>query len=89
LLDSFVEGLSRRRPRTVVHLEPCHEDQDPMSVIGLMRRRYAELNDYNRNLVGVLRALEQAGRIRVLEHRRNVFSATPFNPTSILIWQPT
>jgi hypothetical protein len=89
LLDSFVEGLFRRRPRMVVHLEPCYEDQHPMSIIGLMRRRYAELNDYNRNLVGVVRALEQAGRVRVLEHRRNVFSNTPFNPTSVLIWQPT
>jgi hypothetical protein len=88
LSESFVEGLLRRSPKRVVHLEPCYEDQDETTLTGLMRRRYTELNDYNRNLVGLLRSLESRGRLRILEHRPNVFSDTPFNPTSILVWEP-
>ena len=55
--DSFVHGLIRRAPRLVVHFEPCYDDQDDKTLIGLMRRRYIELNDYNRNLLGLLRSV--------------------------------
>src|SRR5437879_1190700 len=63
--DSFVHGLIRRAPRLVVHFEPCYDDQDDKTLIGLMRRRYIELNDYNRNLLGLLRSFEKVGQIRL------------------------
>lgn len=88
LHESFVESLIRRSPQLVVHFEPCYQDHDGQSLIGLMRRRYTELNDYNRNLVELLRSFEDAGAIRILEHQANVFSDTPFNPTSIVMWAP-
>ena len=53
-----------------------------------MRRRYIELNDYNRNLLGLLRSFEKVGQIRLLEHRPCVFGGQPFNPTSIIVWSP-
>jgi hypothetical protein len=88
LRASFIEGLIQRSPRSVIHLEPCYEDQDETTMIGLMRRRYAELNDYSRNLLSRLRSFESQGRLRILEHRPNIFSDTPFNPTTLLVWQP-
>lgn len=88
LLDSFIEGLIQRSPKLVVHFEPGYEDQADEPVLGPLRRRYAELNDYNRNLVGLLRKFAAAGRIRIREHQKNIFSDTPFNPTSVLTWSP-
>ncbi len=88
LEESFIRGLIRRAPRVVVHFEPCYDDQDDKTVLGLMRRRYTELNDYNRNLLGLLRLFERTGQIRILEHRPNVFSDQPFNSTSIIAWSP-
>jgi hypothetical protein len=89
LSGTFVEGLIQRKPKCVVHFEPCYEDQDDSSLTGLLRRKYTELNDYNRNLVGLLKSYEQKGQIKITEHRPNVFSDTPFNPTSVIIWTPT
>jgi hypothetical protein len=88
LPDSFIEGLIGRAPRRVVHFEPCYGDQDEETLLGLLRRSYTVINDYNRNLVEMLRSFEQAGRIHIHEHRKNVFSDTPFNPTSVLAWAP-
>lgn len=88
LKESFIEGVIGKKPRAVVHLEPCYADHDASGLIGLMRKRYAEVNDYNRNLSGMIRSFENAGRLRVLRHEKNIFSDTPFNPTSIIVWQP-
>jgi hypothetical protein len=85
---SFIEALLARSPRLVAHLEPCYEEQDPGSLLGLMRRRYWEINDYNRNLLSLLQSFEQTRRIRILTYRKSIFSYTPFNPTSILTWCP-
>lgn len=89
LRESFVEGLIQRKPKRVIHFEPCFEDQDPTTLLGLMRRRYTEMNDYNKNLVGLLRSFEHRNALRIVEHQANIFSDTPFNPTSILIWEPS
>lgn len=88
LQESFIAGVIEREPAIVFHFEPCFEDHEEGSLVGLMRRRYAELNDYNRNLVGLLRAFERQGRVRILRHEKNLFSDTPFNPTSIIAWEP-
>lgn len=88
LPEAFIRGLIRRAPRTVVHFEPCYEDHSEGSLLGLLRRRYTELNDYNRNLAGLLQSFEARGQIRILEHRREVFGINPFNPFSVLVWQP-
>jgi hypothetical protein len=88
LPGAFVDALIARAPSMVVHFEPCYEDQDTDSVIGLMRRRYTELNDYNRNLLALLRSFADAGRITIVGHSPNVFSDTPFNTTSVISWVP-
>jgi hypothetical protein len=88
LSETFIAGLIRRAPRAVLHFEPDYEGHDANSLTGLMQRRYAELNDYNRNLWGLLKTFETKGQIRILEHSTDVFGINPFNSTSIFIWQP-
>lgn len=88
LPNSFIEGLIDRKPRFVIHFEPCYEDQNPGTLIGLMRQKYITLNDYNTNLITLLDSFEKQEKLKIIKHQRNIFSDTPFNPTSVIIWQP-
>ena len=54
-----------------------------------MRRRYIEVNDYNTNLLTVLRDARDAGTIQILEERAAVFGANPLLPASVLTWAPS
>lgn len=89
LLDSFLEGLIARQPRTVVHFEPAFADHDESTLLGLMRRRYAEMNDYNRNLVELLLSFQERNKLRIIQHDKEVFGVNPLNPTSVIVWEPT
>jgi len=76
------------QPRAVVHIEPCYEHYSITTLLGMLRRRYVEINDYNRNLVSALKSSERAGRIRLLEERPVVFGRNPLFPVSVLVWSP-
>jgi hypothetical protein len=84
----FVRGISKLRPAAVVHLEPCYEHASPDTLLGLMRRRYIEVNGYTRNLQSVLRDAESQGLIRILAEKPAIFGANPFLPASVLAWMP-
>lgn len=88
LRSEFLDELIRKQPKYVIHFEPCYEDQDSQSLIGLMRKKYIELNDYNRNLIDLLNDYNRRGLIEIISHKKNVFSDTPFNPTSVVVWAP-
>lgn len=66
-----------------VHFEPITELNDG-SLLGLLRRRYTEINDYNRDLLICLR--QQSG-IVVTQSRYDELGANPLNPTSIVSWR--
>ena len=58
---------------SIVQLEPLHGLYDD-SLLGLMRRRYTELNDYNRDLLGILTSTPG---IRVVDVRPDVLGLNP------------
>lgn len=66
----------------VVHLEPLYEP-DGTSLLSLLRKRYTEVNDYNRDLLPLLRANPA---VTVQEVQVNVFGLNPLNPTSVIRW---
>jgi hypothetical protein len=88
LTDSFVNALCAFRPSVVVHLEPCLEHCAPDSLLGLMRRRYIEVNDFNRNLVGLLKRSAEAGQIELVAERPCLFGLHPLLTVSLLAWKP-
>jgi hypothetical protein len=55
------------------------------SLLGLMRRGYAELNDYNRNLLSTLGARTD---IRLEVVGQNVLGLNPLHPISVARWSP-
>jgi SAM-dependent methyltransferase len=81
----FLDALARYRDKiaAVVHLEPAYDLHDD-SLIGLMRRRYLELNDYNRDLVAELRRRPD---VRIVELRRDVMGFHAFNPLTLVVWR--
>jgi len=86
--DKFVNAFCEFRPKAVVHFEPCYEHCDPQTLTGALRRRYIELNDYNRNLVSLLHQHAAAGAIRILKEVPAVVGVNPLLPISILVWEP-
>ncbi|MES2413936.1 MAG: hypothetical protein V4614_09055 [Pseudomonadota bacterium] len=87
LSKDFVGFLSKLNPRAVVHFEPCYELYAMDSLHGMMCRRYAELNDYTRNLASIIEAGQERGEISV-RTRKNVLGSNPFLPISVIEWAP-
>lgn len=85
---SFVEECCAMRPHTVVHIEPLYEQCDSRTLLGMMQRRYIEMNDYNRNLLTLLQHFEREGRIHILEVSKPLFGNNPFLVASIVAWRP-
>jgi SAM-dependent methyltransferase len=81
VLDAL--GCCRKHVYKVFHFEPVYELYDA-SLLGMLCRRYTEVNDYNRDL---LSALQRCSDIRILQVKANVFGWNPLNPTSIIQWE--
>jgi len=52
-------------------------------------RRRNRSTAYNRDLVGKLRRLERAGRIRIERIEKNYVGSNPLNPGTAIIWRPS
>lgn len=85
----FVKALCRCKPQLVIHFEPCYEHCDPNTLLGLMRRRYIEVNDYNINLITLLHDQQGKGNIKILKEKPTVFGTNPLLSASVIIWKPT
>lgn len=83
--SGVIAALERRRERIlrVVHVEPLYRP-GRHNLLGLVRNRYAELNDYNRNLLAVV---ESHPEIEILKLETDVLGNNPLNPSSVLVWQ--
>jgi hypothetical protein len=83
-----IETLSKYRNKIacVFHLEPAYALYDDGSLLGLMRRRYIEVNDYNRDLVTTLKARKD---IEILQLESNIVGWNPFNSLALIEWRFT
>ncbi|MDD5751488.1 MAG: hypothetical protein PHS73_03130, partial [Candidatus Peribacteraceae bacterium] len=71
------------RVTEVVHLEPVYEAQEGGSLMALLRKRYTEMNDYNRDLLSLL---QSNASVTVQEVQENIFGLNPLNPTTLIRW---
>ncbi len=80
-----VENLSRYKDKIarVYHLEPAYALYDS-SLLGLMRRRYIEINDYNRDLLSTLQSRKD---VEVLRLEADSIGWNPFNSLALVEWQ--
>ena len=82
---SFVSAVVRdsRLVSNVFHVEPSYEVEDS-SLLGLMRRRYLEMNDYNRDLLSLLQETQD---VTLERFRPLAFGFNPFNVLSLYHWR--
>jgi hypothetical protein len=83
-------GLIERMGKVhAMHFEPVGWQWDWADGGDLVRRHfhYAKKNDYNRNLMNVLRALECNGRLKIKHTKRDVSVVNPDNPTMLVEWE--
>ena len=80
----FIETLSkyRHKIRAVYHFEPVYELHGD-SLLGMMRQRYADVNNYNLDLMSVL---ESRSDITIAHQAADVMGLNPLNPTSVIRW---
>jgi hypothetical protein len=71
----------------VVHFEPCYEHCDRQTLLGLMRQRYFEVNDYNTNLSTLLHEAENQALVRILEEKPAIVGSNPFLVASLYMNQ--
>lgn len=81
----IVNSLEKQRHKInyVIHFEPTYVEER-YNLIGLMRNRYIEINDYNRNLIQVLKGNSS---IEILELKHDVFGLVPLNSTNLIVWK--
>lgn len=83
--SAFLEGIRSQRDKiaVVLHMEPAilPERRD---LLGLLRNRYLELNDYCRNLVDLLR---QAPDIEILEFDPDCIGKPPLTSLHFVAWR--
>ena len=73
----------KNKIKAVVHFEPVYELHDD-SLLGMMRKAYANAVDYSRNLMSELKKNED---IKVLSVKPDFLGYNPLNSTSVIKWQ--
>lgn len=76
------------RPRAVLHFEPVYEYRNEPTLFHCMSKRYTEINDYNRNLLTILRKLENRGILEIVHEEIHSLGINAFNPGSSIVWRP-
>lgn len=87
MTNKFIESFLSLNPKVIINIEPCYDHFAGNTLIDLMRRRYIEVNDYNRNLVTLLKEYERNGKIEILEELPLLFGTNPFLPCSAMVWK--
>jgi hypothetical protein len=84
----IIDALAKHKSKVaaVFHMEPAYDLQTPTTLVGQMRRRYLEINDYNRNLFGTLKSRAD---IRIVKLEQDVIGWNPFNCLGIVHWEFT
>jgi hypothetical protein len=85
---AFFEQVASWHPLIVVHVEPCREEYDPQTMLGLLQRRYADVNSYCPTIAGDLRAAAGRGVVEVIAEQPNWFGGNPLLPGSLILWRP-
>lgn len=83
----FVSALMALKPKAIINFEPVYEYYPTDSIHGLMCRRYAEINDYTRNLGTLIDAASARGEVSATV-TKNILGSNPFLPISAIEWTP-
>lgn len=82
---SVIKNLKQQRGKInfVIHFEPTLVE-GRNNLFGVLRNKYIEINDYNRNLIKLLKADEE---IEIIELEYDAFGLNPLNSSNIIVWR--
>jgi len=69
----------------VVHFEPVYELFDDSTLLGLMRRRYIKLNDYNCDLLSILK--ENGEFLKIVDLKADLIGVNALHPVCFVHWR--
>jgi hypothetical protein len=81
----IIDSLAKQKDKInyVVHFEPTIIPER-LSLLGLLRNMYMKQNDYNTNLIQVLKSRTD---IEILELKTDYFGIVPLNTSNLIIWK--
>lgn len=81
----IIASLEKQKDKIkyIIHFEPTIIE-DRTSLLGLLRNKYLELNDYNRNLMTIL---NNRTDIEILEMETDIFGLVPLNTANLIVWR--
>lgn len=82
---SIIEGLHRHQDKIkyVIHFEPSYLEERT-NLIGLLRNKYIEINDYNRDLFSIIKSRKD---IEVIEWKKDIIGINPLNSANLMVWR--
>ncbi|MGZ4035729.1 MAG: hypothetical protein ACXVPU_10165 [Bacteroidia bacterium] len=81
----IINALEKQKDKInyVVNFEPTVVE-GRTSLLGLLRNKYMEMNDYNRNLISILKNRTD---IEILELEIDIFGLVPLNTANLIVWR--
>jgi hypothetical protein len=82
----MIQGLLENRDNIdmVIHSEPTFLSSRN-SLVGLLRNKYIEINNYNMDLASIL-CEQHRDYVELREFRPDVIGLNPLNSTNIIVW---
>ena len=87
-VEQTISSLIQSKPKAVVHFEPVYEYRNGDSLLHYLWKRYTEVNDYNRNLLTVLKRFAKERRLTIGLEKAHEVGLNAFNPGSFVVWKP-
>jgi len=86
--EQFLKWIRKQNPAVIVHIEPIPELLDRNNLLDYLSIKYMEKRKYLTGYYDTLCALENAGKIEILEARRSGIGSLYIDGYSIVVWRP-
>lgn len=83
--EPFIQGLYRQKEKIniIINFEPTYL-QERQSFVGMLRNKYIEINDYNRDLITILR---ERNDVDIIKYNPDIIGLNPLNSTNLIVWK--
>ena len=86
--ESFLQFILSKTPKLCIHAEPIIELYNSEHILDYVAIKYHQKRGYLNNYLSRLKALESAGKIRIIKTRRIPFGSLFHEGYSLVIWKP-
>jgi hypothetical protein len=88
MTTKFWARLATMHPGAIVIAEPIYQHYRGNSLLGLLRRRYYDANDYNKEILPSIEDAERRGLLTITDVEENVIGINPLCPISLISLHP-